>query len=165
MVKGFTLIELLVTLVIVSLTCALSIPALSQMVEKNKVESDVFTITNIIQTARSKAISQKIFITICGKSSEQLCSNNWKEIIVLSNESKQHLHGVTLKANFLLAKWSAFQNKSGLTISPTGYTHHQNGTLYLCHNIPSFNRALVVSKSGRVTVKHQSAKLQQKCSK
>jgi len=162
-VKGFTLIELLATLFIASLTCALSIPALAQMIEKNRVESDVLTITSIVQTARSKAISQKIFITICGKSSELICSKDWREITVLDKESKQPLHEAKLQAKYTSVKWSAFQNKSGLTISPTGFTHHQNGTLYLCHYNASLNRAIVVSKSGRLTVMKQSPKLQQRC--
>lgn len=165
MVKGFTLIELLVTVTILAIISALSIPFLSYLIEKNRVDSDLFTVSNIIQTARSKAISDNTSITICGEHISSKCSRDWSNLIVYSKASKDIIYNANLSASFSSITWSAFQNKPGLSIGPTGYTHHQNGTLYLCHNSkPRLNRALIVSKSGRVTIDSKSAKLIQRCS-
>lgn len=165
MLKGFTLIELVVTVAILSIVSLVSVGPLSKFIESNKVGADTQKVISIITTARSKAISSKIQITICGVSNAKKCSRDWLDIQVFNRSDKQNLHQDKLQSNLSSAKWYAFQNKPGLTISSSGFTAHQNGTLYLCHkNHTDLHRAIVVSKSGRVTVDKESPKLQKRCS-
>ena len=60
MEKGFTLIESMITIAILAIITMLSISPLSKLVESNKVSSDVLTLTNIINSARNKAISSNL---------------------------------------------------------------------------------------------------------
>lgn len=165
MINGFTLIESVITLAILAVITMFSISPLSRFVESNKVSSDVLTVTNIINSARSKAISSKERIVICGQHSSKTCSNDWAFLQVLNKETDKILYKAHLSANYQFIQWSAFQNKPGLTIAPTGYTAHQNGTLYLCHKAyPKLSRAVIVSKSGRTTTQHNTDKISRKCS-
>lgn len=163
--QGFTLIELIISLAVLSIICMISIAPMTKMLEHNKVSADVMTFISTINTARNKAISSKHYIKICGEDSMKECTKNWRTLTVRQKDNKELLHQEQLNANFQSVKWSAFQNKAGLTIAPNGYTAHQNGTLYLCHNqYPSLHRAIVVSKSGRTTVLTQSDSIDEKCS-
>ncbi|GAA4348064.1 GspH/FimT family pseudopilin [Kangiella taiwanensis] len=165
MIKGFTLPEVLVSVAIVSIIGLIATPPISYMLEKSSVESDVFTIKNVIETTRTKAISSNRFFIICGFSPEDDCSRDWSELRVLERSTRNTHYQTELKAEYESVTWAAFQNKAGLTIAPTGYTHHQNGSLYLCHRRDGrLHRALVVSKSGRVTTIQHSSKLDERCS-
>ena len=163
MVKGFTLAELITNLAILSIISLISIGPIAKLIEKNKVSSDVTKIVNIITTTRSKAISKNNAFTICGEPKHKKCSRNWKNLKVI-NSSKEPVYQESLTSNLSSANWYAFQNKPGLTIAPTGYTAHQNGTLYLCHKAyEDLHRAIIVSKSGRVSVEQKSDEITKKC--
>ncbi|WP_343984991.1 GspH/FimT family pseudopilin [Kangiella japonica] len=163
-VKGLTITELMLTLAIISIIGLFAGPSISKFLERNKVESDTLQITNIITTARSNAISKKSPITICGDDKTEKCSRNWLRLKVINASTNEIMHQTTLNSRFSSAHWSAFQNKPGLTIAPTGFTSHQNGTLYLCHKrYKKLHRAIIVSKSGRVSIKRQSTEISRKC--
>ncbi|RDX37538.1 prepilin-type N-terminal cleavage/methylation domain-containing protein [Kangiella sp. HD9-110m-PIT-SAG07] len=166
MVKGFTLPELMASLAILSIITALSAPHLSNIIERNKVEADILSIKSIIQSARNKAITSKNHITICGRYIENECSRDWSDLKVINPVKEEVIFEKSFSSEFSSVIWSAFQNKRGLTIAPTGYTDHQNGTLYLCYRgQKKLHRAVIVSKSGRVTIERNSSKLQRRCSK
>ncbi|WP_345293347.1 GspH/FimT family pseudopilin [Kangiella marina] len=165
MVKGFTLPELLVSLAILSIVTAVATPSLSDMIEKNKVSTDVLTVKTLISTTRSKAITDKTYLVICGQIEDSSCNRNWSTLSVLAKDSKALIYRSKLSGNYASVTWSAFQNKKALTFAPTGFTHHQNGTLYLCHESnDKLHRAVVVSKSGRTTIKSDTRKLLDRCS-
>lgn len=149
MVKGFTLIELIVTLAISSIVLLSSGGFYGKFVERQKVTADISKIISAISSARGHAISQRENIHLCGIQAEQ-CSRQWKVLSVF-NANKDLLYRDTLSANYSQVLWSAFQRKSQLEFKPNGFTNHQNGTLYLCHkHYPTLNRAIIISKSGRV---------------
>lgn len=165
MAKGFTLIESVIAIAVLAIIAMFAITPLNKFIASNKVSSDVLTVTNIINTARSKAISSKKHITICGQHSDKKCSSNWAFLKVFYMTTEKVIYKDNLSANYQSIQWSAFQNKPGLTIAPTGYTAQQNGTLYLCHKVyPQLSRSIVVSKSGRTTIKISTDKIEQTCS-
>ncbi|PXF62456.1 GspH/FimT family pseudopilin [Kangiella spongicola] len=164
LVKGFTITELMLTLAIISIIGLFAAPSMSEFLERNKVEADTGQIINIINTARSHAISKKSPIIICGDDQSEKCSRNWYQLKVINTSSKEVIYNMALNSRYSAVTWSAFQNKPGLTIAPTGYTAQQNGTLYLCHKqYDSLHRAIVVSKSGRSTVKRQDGETNRRC--
>ena len=167
MVKGFTLSELMIGLAITSIVTLFSAKPLTKFLEKNKVEADVLKVVNIINTSRAKAISKKQQYTICGdtdgNNGAAQCSRSWRALKVVDAQHNLK-YTAELSANLASANWYAFQSKPGLTISPTGYTAHQNGTLYLCHRqYQDLHRAIIVSKSGRTTVGGEPADIALKC--
>lgn len=163
MLKGFTAVELVVTTALVSIVSLFAIPSISKTIESNKISSDVQKVLSIISTARSKAISQHSEFTICGDELPKKCSRNWRKLKVLTSDKKL-VHKARLTSNLSSVNWFAFQNKPGLTIAATGFTSHQNGTLYLCHSThKDLSRAIVISKSGRASVKKSSSSIDEKC--
>ncbi|WP_223669101.1 pilus assembly FimT family protein [Kangiella shandongensis] len=164
MEKGISLIELIITLAILSIISALSIPPMKRFIAQQSVIADVRLIINTINTARNKSITLREPLKICGYTTTDTCSSNWRKLKVTAINQKTVLHTLTLQSDYKHVHWSAFQHKPGLTINTKGFTHHQNGTLYLCHNLyPSLHRAVVVSKSGKTSVKQDSSKLQSRC--
>lgn len=165
MEKGISLIELIITLAILSIVSALSIPPMKKFMAKQSVSADVRLMINTINTARNKSISLKESLKICGYSTDSSCSSNWRKVKVTAAGQATILHSLTLKSDYKKVRWSAFQHKPALTINSKGFTHHQNGTLYLCHRrYPQLHRAIVVSKSGKTSIDRKSSKLQTKCS-
>lgn len=164
LVKGLTITELMLTLAIISIISLFAAPSMAEFLERNKVEADTGQIINIINTARSNAISKKSPIIICGDDQSGECSRNWFQLKVIKASSQEVIYSMALNSRFSAVTWSAFQNKPSLTIAPTGYTSHQNGTLYLCHKkYDTLHRAIVVSKSGRSTIKRNDGETNRRC--
>ena len=162
MIKGFTLIELLTTLAISSIVLFFSGGFYGEFLQRQKVTSDINRITSIISSARNHAISQRQNVDICGFVDQQ-CSNQWYKIQV-TNENNEMIYQDTLVADYSHVVWSAFQRKPNLEFRPNGFTNHQNGTLYLCHKkFSSLNRAIVISKSGRVSIDKNTNALDERC--
>ncbi|WP_018625760.1 GspH/FimT family pseudopilin [Kangiella aquimarina] len=174
-VKGLTLIELVVTLGLATILSLIALPHLQEFIAKQKVSADLLKLKSTIETARNQAISKKQSILICGTKAEVKqnlnekldCISDWSQVMVMKNEdavAKEVLHFQQLEESYQLVKWSAFQRKPYLELTPYGFTNHQNGTLYLCHKTyPNLHRAVTISKTGRVTINHDSANLNTKC--
>lgn len=170
---GFTLIELMITLSIISIIALFSSGSWSKFFAKQAVSTDVMSIVSTIQTAKNHSITHKAVTTICGyDNSEEMvstdeCLRDWSKlrVINLTYEQPEVIHTQQLKGNYEMVKWSAFQNKPQLEIAATGFTAHQNGTLYLCHKqFDDLHRSITVSKSGRIRVQKESTNLSKKCS-
>lgn len=174
-VKGLTLIELIVTLSIATLVSFMAAPSMMMFIEKQKVSSDLLKVKSIIETARNHAISNNSPIRICGlerkptkpEQSDIECQRDWTKLSVFIHERSnlsELIHTHHLDGNYKQIQWSSFQRKAYLQLQPNGFTNHQNGTLYLCHNLhQSLNRALSISKSGRVTIHENTETIAQKC--
>ena len=174
-VNGLTLIELIVTVSLISIATALSLPPLQHFIAKQQLSSDLLAIKGVIETARNSAIVNNSTLRICGSIAKYeadeektvQCNRNWKRVTVLKDfetEFEEVVNQITLSDNFSKVQWSAFQYKTYLDITANGFTDHQNGTLYLCHkHYDDLHRAIVVSKTARVHIEHQSKALYEKC--
>ncbi|ACV26495.1 GspH/FimT family pseudopilin [Kangiella koreensis] len=174
-VKGLTLIELIVTLSIATLVSFIAAPSMLKFIEKQKVSSDLLKVKSIIETARNHAISNNSPIRICGLENIPIkpeqndidCQRDWTRLNVFTLERSKKpelIHTHHLDGNYEQILWSSFQRKAYLQLQPNGFTNHQNGTLYLCHNRhQSLHRALSISKSGRVTIHDATDSIIQKC--
>lgn len=174
-VKGLTLIELIVTLSITTIITFMVAPSMTMFIEKQKVSSDLLKVKSIIETARNHAISRNKSIRICGLKDIHInpiqndidCQRDWSKLSVFAyakSKRSELIHAHQLDGNYKQIQWSAFQRKPYLQLKPNGFTNHQNGTLYLCHNRhQSLHRALSISKSGRVTIHEDADSIAQKC--
>ncbi|WP_251359574.1 GspH/FimT family pseudopilin [Kangiella sp. TOML190] len=166
--KGFTLIELMVTVSIFSISTLFSLGFIGKLLEKNKVSADTMRLLSLISQARNSAISHNRDTYFCSINSEQDCQRQWQTVVVMTKDTQHNkiLAQHQLKANYHNVNWSSFQRKAYLAFNSRGYSKHQNGTLYLCHdNYSDLSRAIVVSKSGRARIVKQSHALAQKCQK
>ena len=156
-----TLIEMMITVAIAGILLGASAPSVNGFITKNQVASQVNRLVGVINIARSYAITRKVVMTLCPSANGLSCSKNWSQGQILftdknHNRIKDNDDQIIkvlpkLPDNHLLT-WKVFQNKKYLQYSPTGITRYQNGTFRYCvdgENL-TYNRALIVSVSGRV---------------
>lgn len=173
--KGLTLVELVVTLAIAAIVSLIAVPHMKKFMAKQRLSADLLKIKSTIETARNQAISNKQTIRICGalpdlKSTHEAtldCKSDWTQLTVIKTKGltqSKVLHQQTLAEHYRTVQWSAFQRKPYLELTPYGFTNHQNGTLYLCHKkYSSLHRAVMVSKTGRVTISKNNPNIKTKC--
>ena len=76
---GFTLIEMMVALVIVAILIAIGAPGLSDLIKNNRMVSQVYGIRATLNGARSEALAQRSFVTVCRSEDGVSCSGDWNQ--------------------------------------------------------------------------------------
>ncbi len=76
---GFTMVEMMVTLVIVAILIAIGAPGLSDLIKNNRMLSQVYGIRAALNGARSEALAQRAFVTLCRSEDGVSCSGDWNE--------------------------------------------------------------------------------------
>ncbi len=76
---GLTLIEMAVTVAIVAIVAAISTPSFLSFIQSNRVQSEVNSMVNSLQLARSEAIKRGQSVSICPSSNGSSClgANTW----------------------------------------------------------------------------------------
>lgn len=174
-VKGLTLIELVISLGLAAILSVIAVPHMQKFIARQQVSADMLKLKSTIETARNHAISHKQTVQICGtrhdaqlnQKEEFDCIPDWSRLTVIKPKGttdQQLLHVQLLDENYQQVKWSAFQRKPYLELTPYGFTNHQNGTLYLCHKrYSNLHRAVIISKTGRVTISTDNPNIKTKC--
>ncbi|WP_067519329.1 GspH/FimT family pseudopilin [Endozoicomonas ascidiicola] len=83
--KGFTLVELLITMVVLGVLMAIAFPSMQSSIASNRVRSQGQDIVNILNFARSEAISRGADVTVSPQ-------NTWKggvQVRVADNTIRQ----------------------------------------------------------------------------
>jgi prepilin-type N-terminal cleavage/methylation domain-containing protein len=70
---GLTLIEMAVTVAIVAIVAAISTPSFLSFIQSNRVQSEVNSMVNSLQLARSEAIKRGQSVSICPSSNGSSC--------------------------------------------------------------------------------------------
>lgn len=85
---GFTLLGLLVAIAIGAIVLTLGLPALQNMVARNRRVTSLDAMVNAVQTARSFAVSDGVPTTLCGSATGTSCDGQWSRgWIVVENRS------------------------------------------------------------------------------
>ena len=71
---GFTLIEMMVALLVLAVLIAISAPGLSDLIKNNRMLSHVYAMRAALNGARSEALSQRNFVTLCRSTDGISCS-------------------------------------------------------------------------------------------
>jgi len=139
--RGLTLLELLVTLTITAILASLAIPAFANTIKRTNSLTIAYQMIELVQFARSEAITRQVPVTLCGSSDGQRCDNKWsKQILIFADNNNNGamdntdvlLHVTdSLKTGETLT-WRSFQNKSYLQLQPNGMTYYQNGNFTYC---------------------------------
>lgn len=77
--SGFSIVELMVTMGMVATLLATGAPALSKVIKDNGLLSDVFALRATLNNARSEALAQRSFVTVCASSDGVSCSGAWND--------------------------------------------------------------------------------------
>ncbi|HRN61247.1 MAG TPA: GspH/FimT family pseudopilin [Luteimonas sp.] len=79
---GFTLIELMVTLAVAGILAVVAVPAMTSLINGNRLAGTSGDLTASLQLARSEAIRRNARVTICGTTDGANCSADWSRWIV-----------------------------------------------------------------------------------
>ena len=81
--NGFTLIELMIALLVVGILLLVAAPAMVDLIRDNRMLSQVYAMRASLNKARSKALSERTFVTFCRSNDGANCGNpasvGWNE--------------------------------------------------------------------------------------
>lgn len=79
-VLGFTLIELLTVIALVAILLMIAAPSLRNLIQKNRIASEVSTFMADVKFARSEAMKRGLTVSLCPSSDGATClgSNIWQ---------------------------------------------------------------------------------------
>lgn len=84
---GFTLVELMVTMAVVGILAMVAAPAMTAMIDGNRLTGTASELTASLQLARSEALRRSSSVRICGSSDGATCGGDWSRWIVTGTES------------------------------------------------------------------------------
>ena len=84
---GFTLVELMVTLAVVGILAAVAVPAMTSLINGNRLAGTASELSASLQLARSEALRRSSSVTICGTSDGATCGGDWSRWIVTGTEN------------------------------------------------------------------------------
>ncbi|HEX4243827.1 MAG TPA: GspH/FimT family pseudopilin [Steroidobacteraceae bacterium] len=73
---GFTLFELLMVMVVVAIMMGIGIPSFKYVSSSNRIAAELNLLVGDLQYARSEAIKEGNFVTVCASSDQQTCSGS-----------------------------------------------------------------------------------------
>jgi len=78
---GFTLIEMMVVVAVTAALLMLAAPAFTDLIKDNKLLSEVYALRATLNNARSEALAQRTFVTICSSTDGEICATDedWQE--------------------------------------------------------------------------------------
>ncbi len=87
--RGFTLVELMIALLIVSIALVIGVPSFSNLIKNNRMLSLVYELRAALNTARSEALAQRTFVTVCSSDDGTSCSDSgeWKQGYIAFRDS------------------------------------------------------------------------------
>lgn len=76
---GFTLVEMMVALVVLGVLLFLAAPGFTSFIKNNRMLSHVYAMRAALNGARSEALAQRTFVTLCRSNDGATCSGDWNE--------------------------------------------------------------------------------------
>ena len=133
--KGFTLIELLVVLAILAIVAQVALPAWQEFIMKNRSQALQHSIERALHLTRSKAITERIDVELCGSSDMSNCSSNWSggwliRKVPKSGQADTPSHINKLDNRHLQLQWAGFRPK--VVFHASGYSSASNGRFFVC---------------------------------
>jgi type IV fimbrial biogenesis protein FimT len=144
--SGFSLVETMVVMGMVGTLLATGAPALSKVIQDNGLLSDVFALRAMLSSARSEALAQRSFVTVCASNDGTSCSGSWNEGYIAFTEIIQ-ASGEELAA--LSADYSNIADR--VRFSSQGSALNFSGSMTMCDDRGShYARGIFVSNVGTV---------------
>lgn len=76
---AFTLIELAVTVALLSLVATIAVPALTDVIERNRQQAVMNQLQSLLQDARSRAVMNGKIVELCPSADGVNCVNDWTQ--------------------------------------------------------------------------------------
>jgi type IV fimbrial biogenesis protein FimT len=84
---GFTLVELMVTMAVVGILAAIAAPAMTSLINGNRLSGTTGELTASLQLARSEAVRRSAPVTICGTTDGATCSADWSRWMIRGRDN------------------------------------------------------------------------------
>ncbi len=165
-VFGFTLIELLVAIALVAILVSIGVPSYSYIVTSNRTIAENNKLLDDLQYARSEAIKEGSYVTICASSNGTSCSGStaWQNGWIIYSDPNHS--GSMDSSTQILRIQQAFSatdtfvannNLSSLSFNregfPLGLTSAITFSLHDNTNNSSFTHCVLISIVGQMSVK------------
>ena len=159
--KGFSLVEMMIALVVLAVLIAITAPGFSDLIKNNRMLSQVYAMRAALNGARSEALAQRSFVTLCRSSDGASCSGEWNEgyIAFVDNDGDgvvddpndpggdQLIIAKVLDSDTLAITYSNAANR--VRFDSQGYARGFDGSFTLCDDRDG-GREVVVSAAGVV---------------
>ena len=76
---GFGIIELMVVLGVAGILLTIGVPLFNNLIADNRLLSEVFALRATLSNARTEALTQRSFVTVCRSSDGASCTGNWNQ--------------------------------------------------------------------------------------
>ncbi len=159
--RGITLIELMTVMAIIAITLGFGIPAVSAILQTNRMATAINSLSAGFALARSEAVTRNQEIVICKSHDGVLCTNKggWEQGWIIFADTNHNEHRDEDEPRFhvqdalppgIKVSFSAFESDHYVHYWPTGFTL-MNGTFTFCQeNQAELTKALVLSRIGRL---------------
>lgn len=160
---GLTLLQALITLSILGILSTQALPAMRDLSASNKAVATINQLHQQLNYARSLAVAESRYVSICGYAEGQQCANDWSEGIKIfydaNIDGKQDTDESTAREFRFPADSSSVALNAAFGVSyirytPQGTTSGGNGNIVYCSKPgdTAYAKVLIYYLSGRVYV-------------
>jgi type IV fimbrial biogenesis protein FimT len=161
--KGFTLVELMVTVAVAAIILMVAIPSFKEMIDNNRLVTQVNAFTTSLAIARSEAIQRSLQVTVCKSANGTSCTTagNWEQGWIVfedtngdgSNVGDDTIRvfsalpsGYTLREGGNFGDWIAY-TRTGMSAGSAGVSD----TFRVCtaNAVTTESRAIEINTTGR----------------
>lgn len=157
--RGFTLLELMVTLTVLGILAAIAFPAMTALINANRLSGMTSEMAASLQLARSEAIRRNTQVSICSSSDGANCdsSEDWSRWIVLGRDNTTG-HDVVIRDVATSDAVQVAGPAGGIVFRPSGLIAAE-AQLTICApkaTLAENQRVITVMISGNVTTVRDS---------
>lgn len=153
---GVTLLELMISLAILAIMVGLVAPNVQDILIKNRITSEINTLSALVQFTRNNAIDTQADTLLCPSANFSQCESNWAlgKIVFadLNGDGQRNSDEPLLVANQAISTVHRLSGPNTPLRFQGNGTVSSPATLLLCHknNKDNYARALIISLQGRV---------------
>jgi type IV fimbrial biogenesis protein FimT len=155
-IGGLTFVELMMTLAIAAILSAVAAPSFNNIIQDNKLVTQVNSLQASLSFARSEAIKRNNFVTVCGSNDGENCIGGWNtgRSVLVDNNLDNTVGAdepILLVVADIASKNTLNFNRSRVAYTGTGIARGgSNGTFTFCDNRGEISaKGIIVSNTGR----------------
>lgn len=159
-IRGFTVLELMVSLAVLGILLAIAIPSYATLITSTRVSAQHNALAGDLALTRSEAVKRNRQVIICLSPDGAACGTGnawdqgWMIFVDLDRDQARDPGEPVLRTQSALdagtrLEYNAFGSNRYVAYQPTGMTK-TNGTFSFCPGVAGHQRALILTKTGRV---------------